>query len=377
MDRYDVIVIGIGGMGSASVYHLARRGARVLGLERFNIPNEMGSSHGVNRMIRLAYYEHPSYVPLLLRAYELWRELENLSGERLLFITGSIDAGPRDGEIIKGALHACEHYHLSYEEMDGADLHARFPGYRLPTDMAAVYQPDGGFLLSEKAIVAHVRLAQVLGAEIRAREQVLEWSSGRDFVEVRTKQKTYQATSLVITAGSWAAKLVNNLTDLAKPERQVLMWAQPIRPDYFQLGAFPVFNLETREGRFYGFPVYGIPGFKLGKYHHRREHADPDHMDRECHPQDEQVLREAVERYFPDANGPTMGLTACIFTNSPDGHFIIDSHPDSPQVQIAASFSGHGFKFCSVVGEIMADLALQGRTRHDLDLFRLKRFMTG
>ncbi|MGH9396497.1 MAG: N-methyl-L-tryptophan oxidase, partial [Terriglobia bacterium] len=306
MDRYDVIVIGIGGMGSSSAYHLARRGARVLGLERFNIPNEMGSSHGVTRIIRLAYYEHPSYVPLLLRAYELWRELENLSGERLLFITGSVDAGPRDGEIIKGALQACEHFHLNYEEMDGADLHARFPGYRLPKDMAAVYQPDGGFLLSEKAIVAHVRLAQALGAEIRAREQVLDWGPGRDFVQVRTTQKTYQATSLVITAGPWMPKLANNLIGLAKPERQVVMWAQPIRPDYFQLGAFPVFNLEAPEGRFYGFPVYGIPGFKLGKYHHRREHADPDHMDRECHPQDEQVLREAVERYFPDANGPTM-----------------------------------------------------------------------
>jgi sarcosine oxidase len=153
------------------------------------------------------------------------------------------------------------------------------------------------------------------------------------------------------------------------------MWSQPLRPEYFGLGVFPVFNMETPEGRFYGFPVYGVPGFKLGRYHHLYQRADPHRMDRECHPEDEQVLRDAIRRYFPDANGPTMTLKTCLFTNTRDEHFVIDHHPEFPQVCIAAGFSGHGFKFCSVIGEIMADLALERTTRWDIGLFRLHRLL--
>ncbi len=374
MQSYDAIVIGIGGMGSATAYHLARRGIRVLGLEQFDIPHDRGSSHGVNRIIRLAYFEHPSYVPLLRRAYELWREIENLSAERLLIITGAIDGGHPAGDPVRGALLACELHHLPHEVLDAAALRRRFPGYRLADDMVAVYQPDGGFVLSERAIVAYVMAAQDLGAEIRAREPVVSWNIGGDRVEVHTTSGTYRAGRLVITAGPWASRLVPSLERLAVPERQVLIWTQPLRPEYFRLGAFPVFNVKAPEGHYYGFPVYGIPGFKFGRYHHRNEPTDPDAVDREIHPEDEAVLREGIRRYFPDADGPTMAMKTCLFTNSPDEHFILDRHPESPNVCIAAGFSGHGFKFCSVVGEIMADLALEGRSPLDLSLFRLGRF---
>jgi sarcosine oxidase len=379
--KYDVIVIGIGSMGSSTAFHLADRGYRVLGLDQFNIGHDLGSAHGVNRIIRLAYAEGPAYVPLLRRAYELWRRLEHLTGERLLIITGGIDAGPADGTIVQGSLRSCREHGLKHEELTSKELRRRFPGFRLPEEMAAVYQPDGGFVLSERAVIAYVAAAQAQHAEIHGRETVRHWEVEGNQVVVKTEKDTYTASKLVITAGPWAAKLLPELRRrrLAAPERQVLIWTQPLRPELFFTGAFPVFNMEAHEGtglnRYYGFPSYGTPGFKLGKYHHLREQVDPDRMDRECHPEDESVLREAIRLYFPDADGPTMAMKTCLFTNSYDEHFVLDVHPDFPQVSIAAGFSGHGFKFASVVGEIMADFATMGHSARlgDLDLFSINR----
>jgi sarcosine oxidase len=372
--HYNAIVLGVGGMGSAALYHLARRGLRVLGLERYNIPHEMGSSHGLTRIIRLAYYEHPAYVPLLRRAYELWRQLEHTVQERLLIITGSIDASTEDGEVFKGSRASCNIHHLPHEVLDAHELNRRFPGYQLPQDIAAVYQPDGGFLLSERSIVAHVTAALELGGEVHGQEQVLGWEPKGHGVVLRTDREHYSADKLVICAGAWGAKLVPELAALAVPERQVLAWFQPSRPALFRLQTFPVFNIAVEEGHYYGFPLYGIPGFKVGRYHHLEQRVDPDQMDRQAHRQDEDILRRFTARYFPDAVGPTMSLKTCLFTNTPDERFILDLHPQWPQVCLAAGFSGHGFKFCSVVGEIMADLAQTGRSSHNLDLFRLQRF---
>ncbi len=373
---YDAIVIGVGGMGSATVYELARRGARVLGLERYDIPHDLGSSHGVNRIIRLAYWEDPAYVPLLRRAFDLWRELEHLRGERLLVITGSIDAGLTGSRTFAGSLRSCAIHSLPHEVLDAETLRRRFPAFQVPSDFAAVYQADGGFVLSERAIVGFVDAAHELGAEIHAREPVVSWDADADGIVVKTDAATYRGARLVVTAGAWAGALVPGLRALAQPERQVMLWVQPRRPERFKLGRLPVFNMETPEGHFYGFPIFHNPGFKVGRYHHRREVVDPDHVDRRCHPEDEAVLREGIRRYFPEADGPTLAMKTCLFTNSPDEHFIIDRHPALPQVTLAAGFSGHGFKFCSVVGEILADLALEGRSRWNLDLFRLSRFQT-
>jgi len=371
---YDAIVVGVGGMGSAAVYHLARRGVRVLGLEQFDIPHDRGSSHGVTRIIRLAYFEDPAYVPLLRRAYALWHDLQHRWGEPLLYITGAIDAGLPGSVTVEGSLRSCAVHHLPHEVLDAAALARRCPGYRLAPEMVAVYQPDGGFVLSERAIVAHVMLAQAMGAEVHARERVLGWEPDGSQVVVRTDRAVYRARRLVVTAGPWAGRLVPRLAALAVPERQVLLWAQPRRPDLFRLGAFPVFNLEAPEGRFYGFPIFGTPGVKIGKYHHRHEAVDPDAVSREVTPEDEAVVREGLRRYFPEADGPTMAMKTCLFTNSPDEHFIVDRLPEAPQVWVAAGFSGHGYKFCSVMGEILADLALDGASAFDLRLFRATRF---
>jgi sarcosine oxidase len=361
-------------MGSATLFHLARRQLRVLGLERYDLLHEYGSSHGLTRMIRLAYWEHPGYVALLRRSYQLWRELELLAGERLLHITGSIDAGPAGSTVFAGALRSSELHGLDHEVMDGTELNRRFPGYSLPADMQCLYQPDGGFLLPERCNLAHIEGALARGAAVRYREPVVEWGVAKGRCWVRTARDRYEAGRLVIAAGAWASRLVPDLASLAVPERQVLAWLQPRHPDRFRPEVFPVFYIEVPEGRYYGLPSFLVPGFKFGKYHHRGERVDPDRMSREPDAEDERLLRHFAERYFPDGAGPTLMLKTCLFTNSPDEHFILDRHPEHPEVAIAAGFSGHGYKFCSVVGEIMADLAQQGDTPHEIEFFRLARF---
>lgn len=372
--QYDAIVVGVGGMGSAATWQLARRGQRVLGLEQFDIPHASGSSHGVNRIIRLAYYEDPRYVPLLRRAYELWRELEAACGEQVLHITGSIDASEPEGLVFTGALASCQIHGLPHEVLTSAELTRRYPGYRLPHDYLALYQEEGGFVLSERAIVQHAEEAMKLGAEIHGREEVLDWSSTANGLSVRTSRGEYQTDRLIFTAGAWMGKLVAELGPLLTPERQVLAWLQPLEPALFTPQRFPVFNLTVPEGRYYGFPVYGFPGFKIGRYHHLEEAVDPSKPLRAPDLADEEILRAFVSRYTPAANGPALALRTCIFTNSPDEHFIIDTLPGDDRVILCSPCSGHGYKFCSVAGEILADLAIDGSTRHDLSLFTLDRF---
>lgn len=375
---FNTIVIGVGGMGSATCYHLAKRGKRVLGLEQFDVPHSRGSSHGYTRIIRLAYYEHPSYVMLLKRSYELWHDIEKVAGEKLLYYTGSIDAGPADSWVFKGALQSAVQYDLPHEVLTGIEMAQRFPGYRFPQDLMSLYQPQGGFLTPERCIVSYANAAMDLGAEIHGREKVLSYEpTSTGGVRVRTDRDEYEADTLVITAGAWDANLMPHLRGLAVPERQVLAWLQPQKPDYFKASNFPVFNCLVPEGRFYGFPVHGVPGFKFGKYHHFEETGDPNTLllnENEPQPRDEAMLREFAARYFPDGTGPTMTLAACMFTNTPDGHFIIDQHPNLPQVFYASPCSGHGYKFVSVIGEIMADLGERGDTRWDISLFRADRF---
>ena len=376
MAGYDVIVVGLGGMGSAAAWQLARRGQRVLGLERFDIPHAMGSSHGITRIIRLPYYEDPAYVPLLRRAYALWREAEAAAGERLLVLTGSVDAGPEDGELFQGALASARQHDLPHEVLTGAEVNARFPAYRLPAASRAVYQPEGGFIASERAIVAHCRAAQAEGAVLRAREQVLGWEArpGGEGVTVTTDKGRYEAGRLVLAAGGWMADLAPVLAGRAVPERQVLAWLQPRRPELFAPERFPVFNLAVEEGRYYGLPVYEVPGFKFGRYRHRGESGPAETIRREVDAEDERLLRAFGERYFPEGCGETMALRACFFTNTPDEHFVLDHHPAHPQVVLASPCSGHGYKFCSVIGEILADLATgDGTTRHGIGFLRLDR----
>ena len=372
--HYDVIVVGVGGMGSAAAYHLAARGLRVLALERFALGHERGSSHGLTRIIRLAYFEHPSYVPLLRRAFELWRELQARASEPLLHITGALDVGWEGSDVFEGSRRSCMEHELPHEVLTGRSLNARVPAWRLSDRAAAVLQPDGGFLRPERCIQAHVAGALAAGATIRAGERVVEWDAGGGRVRVRTDRAIYEAGQLVLTAGAWMGSVAPSLASLLVPERQVLGWFEVSHPALFTPQRFPVFVLDAEEGRFYGFPEDTAPGLKIGKYHHLGERVDPETMSRECGLADETALRSAVARYLPQANGSLLRSTACMFTNTPDEHFILDRNPGAPEVLLVSPCSGHGFKFCTVIGEIVADLVKGGETRHNVELFRLDRF---
>jgi sarcosine oxidase len=374
LQTYEIIVIGMGAMGSAAAFQLAARGHRVLGLEQFGIPHDRGSSHGVSRIIRFGYSEDPSYVPLLYRARELWRQAEEASGYSLLHVTGSIDAGPVESVVFAGALRSCQIHNLPHEILDNRELAKRFPALQLPKQIMAVLQPEGGFLEPELCISAHVVLAQGLGAEIHAHERVIAWEPSGSGVHVRTENGEYQAQKLILAGGAWMRKLAAPLAALASPERQVLGWFQPRQPAIFAPARLPVFNMLTEEGHYYGLPIHRVPGFKVGLYHHLRQEVDPDNWDRKCHREDEQALRRFIARYLPEANGPLMAMHCCLFTNTPDEHFILDFHPEMETVVLISPCSGHGFKFASVIGEIAADLATKGKTRHDISIHRLERF---
>ncbi len=373
--RYDVIVVGVGAMGSAAAYHLARRGRRVLGIDRFGIPNTHGSSHRFTRIIRLAYYEDPSYVPLLHRAFTLWRDLETVAQERLLVQTGSVDAAAEDNWVFAGSVRSCVEHDLPHEVLDARELSRRHPGYRLPDDVLACVQPDGGFLLPERCVVAHADAAMARGAELHGHETVLGFEVAGDGIEVATDRGRYQADRLVVSAGAWIGDLLEPLAGRAVAERQVLGWFAPRQPARFAPDSFPVFNLETELGRYYGFPRHGVPGFKIGRYHHREQRGHPDELRAPPDAEDEALLRAAVRAYFPDADGPTLDLATCLFTNTADEHFVLDLHPDHPQVVMASPCSGHGFKFASVIGEILADLATTGTTTHDIGRFSVGRLL--
>jgi sarcosine oxidase len=371
---YDVIIVGAGGMGSAAACHLAVRGRRVLVLDRFPIGHEQGSSHGLTRIIRLAYFEDPAYVPLLQRAFELWRDLEDAVGQRLLHVTGSLDVGWEGSTVFEGSLRSCRAHGLTHEVLSGRELMARVPAWRLPGRAMAVWQPDGGFLVPERCVRAHLKQAESAGAVVRTGERVLQWQTTDAGVRIDTEQGSYEGGRLVLAAGAWMGKLVPVLARHLVVERQVVGWFEIGDADHYAPDRFPVFVLEADEGLFYGFPEFGVPGLKIGKYHHLGQKVDPDLVDRACRSADEIALREGVSRYLPGANGLLLRSNACLFTNTSDGHFVIDRHPEAPEVILVSACSGHGFKFCSVIGEIVADLVERGQTRHDISLFRLQRF---
>jgi sarcosine oxidase len=240
--------------------------------------------------------------------------------------------------------------------------------------MDVVHQPDGGFVVPERCIVAHVAGALNAGAVLRARERVLEWNVSENGVLIRTDRATVEAERLVLTAGAWSQDVARLPAGMVRGVRQSLAWLQPSRPEHFEPSRMPVFNLALDGEHFYGFPAHGIPGFKLGRYDHFGDGGDPDEISREPTLADEEPLRAFASRYFPEGAGPTLALKTCLFEPSPDEHFLIDRHPDAPAAVVGAGFSGHGYKFCSVVGEILADLAIDDTTRHDIDLFRFGRF---
>jgi sarcosine oxidase len=380
MKTHDVIVLGLGGMGSAAAFHLAARGKRVLGLEQFTSPHDRGASHGATRIIRQSYFEHPSYVPLLLRAYELWRDLEARTSQTLMHLHGGLMLGAPDSEVVTGSLRSAREHHLPHECLSAAEIRRRFPPFQVNDAAVGVYENAGGFLRCEASVAAHLGAAAQAGADLHFNEPVKSWNApDSGGVSVTTERETYAADELVITPGPWAPAVLADLGFPLVVTRQVLVWFQPANGvTAFEPERFPIWIHHASAGAaIYGFPaVDGADGGVKVAFHEkpRREICTPETMDRSIRADDEADLRAALRDFLPALDGAVVRATTCLYTTTPDANFIISAHPQHAQVQVACGFSGHGFKFCSVVGEILADLATAGTTRHDLSLFTPSRF---
>lgn len=364
---YDAIVVGLGGMGSAAACHLARRGRRVLGLERFGAAHEMGSSHGRSRIIRQAYYEGAEYVPLLLRAYELWEELERESGRRLLTLTGALMVGSPEGELVPGSLRSAREHGLPHELLDARQVRERFPALRPSPGEVALYEERAGFLHPEECVRARLDLAARRGAELRFGEPVLSWRAVGERVEVRTGSGRYEAGHLVITAGPWAPELLAELGLPLRVERRVMFW---FGPEEKRVPPVPVLLWEPEDGDlFYAVPDGWRGGVKAAFHHAGGSPCTPETLDREVREEEALGVRERLARHASALAGRCLDARVCMYTLTPDGHFVVSLHPDHPRVAIACGFSGHGFKFCGVIGEILADLATRADTPHPIGLF--------
>lgn len=369
-----IAVIGLGATGSAALYQLSRRGARAVGFEQFELGHQRGSSHGPTRIIRLAHYENAAYVPLMRRAYELWRELEFVAKQRLLNLTGLVAIGAPDAEIIRGTLVAAKKNGLPSEILEAPALMRRYPAFRIPQNFTAVLQRDGGFIEAARAIDASIRIAVEAGAQVRTGERVLAVEPRRQSVRIETDRDRIDCDGAVFAAGPWMRELLPELRLPLRVTRQVVAWFASDNSAQFAPDRFPVFILESGYGQHYGFPAYGRMGLKIAKHHHLLETIEPDTCARTVTAKDEAVIRAPLARYLPGADGRLLNAQTCLYTMTPDSTFIIDAMPGYRHIVIASPCCGHGFKFSPVVGEILADLAILGATEHDIAQFRLQRF---
>ncbi|MFE7772930.1 N-methyl-L-tryptophan oxidase [Streptomyces sp. NPDC057445] len=370
---YDVIVLGLGGMGSAAAHHLAARGARVLGLEKYGPVHNKGSSHGGSRITRQSYFEDPAYVPLLLRAYELYDRLERDSGRDIATLCGGVMIGRPGSRVVAGALRSAQQWDLPHEMLDAKELHRRFPTFTPHDDEVALYEARAGLLRPANTVAAHLQLATADGAELHFEEPVTHWETYGGGVRVHTAEDVYTAGQLVVCPGAWAPELLSGLGVPITVERQIMYWFRPaggIGP--YTPDRHPIYVWEDADGvQIYGFPAIDGPegGAKVA-FFRKGTVCTPDTIDRTVHDHETKAMADRVAPRLPTLPGGLLKAATCMYSTTPDEHFVIARHPSHPEsVTVACGFSGHGFKFVTVVGEILADLALTGTTAHPIDLF--------
>lgn len=372
-ERYDVIVLGVGGFGSGAFDHLARRGLKVLGIERFAIAHQLGSSHGETRIIRKAYFEHPDYVPLLLRAYDLWKELERDTRRTLFHQVGLLIAGPPEGEAVAGSRLARQRYGVPLEDVSRDEFARRFPGFRIPESYEAVFEPEGGYLEVERCVTSHVERGVLAGGTVRTDETVRSWSSNGRHVTVTTDRDTYSAGSLVITAGAWAGSVLADLDVPLHVVRKPLFWCPVRSPDYAAGSGSPTFYFDLPHGSFYGFPSLDGKVLKVAEHSGGDPAPDPLLVEWNLLPGDFPRIADFLREHLPGVEPRPERHAVCLYTLTPDRHFVIDRHPEYGNVAIGAGFSGHGFKFTSVLGEALADIATEGKTNLPTSFLSLDR----
>jgi len=378
--QFDAIIVGTGGFGSGCLYHLAQRGVRVLGLDRFSAGHDRGSSHGDTRIIRQAYFEHPDYVPLLQRAYDLWRDLESASGRELMNLCGLFQAGPAAGEAVAGTRLAAKLHGIPLEDVSVEEFSdspgARFPGFRIPDGFEAVFEAVGGYLQVEDCVRTHIELACEDGAEHRTGESLVSWESDGRTVQVRTESETYEAATLILTPGAWASQLLPDISGLPQLTvlRKTLHWHR-VRSGAYNVNAGGTgFLFEMPYGIFYGFPSLDGETLKLAEHSGGEVISDPLLVDRSLRESDTQPISRLLNEVIPYVDPVCDRHSVCMYTTTPDGHFLVDRHPAHSNVFFGAGFSGHGFKFTSVLGEALADLAIDGETKLPIGFLGLSRF---
>ncbi len=379
-ERYDVAVVGLGAMGSAAAWHLARRGERVIGFDRFRPPHVFGSTHGDSRGIREAYTEGPSYVPFVRRAYELWDELAEAVGQPLFRRTGALSLGSEGNDLVSGVIASAREHGIAVEQMDAAEIRRRYPGVHATDDLVGVLEQRAGMLDIDTALNGQLDQAAAHGADLHFDEPVDRWlPQDMDDIEspvtIQTSRGSYEAERMVVTAGAWNEGLLGKLNLPLMVTRQVMYWFEPrANREHFQEGAIPFWMWERSETETaYGFPDIG-KGFKLG-LHQPLDEVAPTGYSREITETDERRIRDFLEHTFPNASGTLLRAESCLYTHTPDHHFLIDIHPKRPNIVVASPCSGHGFKFAPAIGEALADLSMHRRTEHNLDLFRVDRFV--
>jgi sarcosine oxidase len=371
---YDAIVVGLGAMGSASLHALATSGTRVLGIDRFAPPHSLGSSHGRTRIIREAYFEHPAYVPIVRRAFDLWRDLERDSGKQLYVKTRGLNIGPEDGVLVRGARASAEAFNVPHRVLSATGIHRHFPGLHPLDDMVGVLEDRAGVLFPEECIATLLVGAARAGADVRTEDAVLAWTAGASGVEVATSGGIYRAAQLVLSAGAWLPRLVPELAPFLTVVRQPIHWFEPTQPDEYSAAKCPVTLWEFGSGHFfYTLPDFG-DGVKAG-VHYEGQRVDPDNVDRRTSSDEDAQVTDLLRRFMPHAKGHLRDSQVCLYTNTPDLHFVIDMHPAHPtQVAVVSACSGHGFKFATAIGEIVRDMLAGTAPRYDLSMFRMNRF---
>ena len=368
----DVIVAGLGAMGSAVALALTRRGLAVAGFDRYSPPHAMGSSHGGSRIIREAYFEHPAYVPLVPRAYELWPSLEEEAGDTLYLRTGGVMIGAPDSELVRGSLASAKLHGLPHQLLDAAGIRQRFSMLHAEDGMVGVVEPRAGVLFPERCIEAQLKLAQQAGAALHRDEPIDRWERDGERVRVVTSRRELRARALVVAAGAWTDRLIASASLPLEVERQSLFWFSPRRDSAsFSPDQCPVHLWQFERGEFfYGFPDIGS-GIKLAR-HHRGETTSADSINRAIDDSEVNDIRTLARRFVPDAEGELLSSAVCMYTNTRDGHFRIDWVDHDQRVLVVSACSGHGFKFAPAIGEVAADMMTGREPGFDLGLFRLR-----
>lgn len=357
---YDLAVIGCGGIGSAVLFHAAQSGAKAIGIEQFEPVHNRGSSHGHTRIIRQAYFEHPNYVPLLLEAYELWAELEEIAGEQLYVQTGLLQAGPADGIVVPGVLRSASEHRLPIDRLSAGEAMQRYPMFRIPEEHIAAFEHRAGYLFVEKCVAAHLKAAQERGARLMHSCPVTGYQPDGTGYRIATRQGEILAKRIVMTVGAWLPGWLSADIMPLSVLRKHLHWYQSSDPRVQQSQGCPLFFFENEVGCFYGFPAIDEHwGLKVAEHTGGEPIEDPCALTRDVDPVDQTRIETMVEAYFRGSH-THQRHDVCMYTMTSDHDFLIDQHPDSPTLLIAGGFSGHGFKFASVLGKLIARESLFG-----------------